>query len=59
ELTVDRTEVEEVFEVPLAFLLDPANQQFVEREFYGGCAEMIEFHYDSHRIWGATAFIIE
>ena len=35
ELNPDPDEVEEVFEVPLAFLLDPANHQRHSREFEG------------------------
>ena len=58
ELQLDHTEVEYAFEVPLPFLLDPANRQLVERDVGGSIAVMAEYHYDGHRIWGATAFII-
>jgi 8-oxo-dGTP pyrophosphatase MutT (NUDIX family) len=56
-LTVDRTEVESVFEVPLGYLLDPASQ----RQGSGNLdrvAYPIEFHFDGHRIWGVTASIM-
>jgi len=58
ELSLDRTEVEFVFEVPLAFLLDPKNKKMVERDVEGRVATLAEFHYGGQRIWGATAFII-
>jgi 8-oxo-dGTP pyrophosphatase MutT (NUDIX family) len=59
ELTLDSFEVAESFEVPLAFLIDPANRQRcvrteasgIERYFYA-------FSYERHYIWGATAGIL-
>ena len=54
-LTIDRNEVEFAFEVPLAYLTDPANHRLVEREWHGLSFSMVEFHYDGQRIWGATA----
>lgn len=55
ELQPDGSEVAEVFEVPLAFLLDPANhqrntvlQQGWQREYYA-------VPYGNYYIWGATA----
>lgn len=55
ELTVDKTEVECAFEVPLAFLANTDNHRMVAREWQGLSFSMVEFHYDGHRIWGATA----
>lgn len=55
DLTIDRTEVEYAFEVPLAFLQDPANHRLVAREWQGLSFSMVEFHYGGRRIWGATA----
>ena len=55
DLTIDRTEVEFAFEVPLPFLLDPANHRLVDREWQGLSFSMVEFHFDGKRIWGATA----
>ena len=55
---VDRTEVEFAFEVPLPFLLEPGNRRIVERDLYGKRVPMAEFHYEQHRIWGATAMMI-
>ena len=54
-LTLDRSEVEHAFEVPLSFLLDERNQQLSEREVHGVAVPMVEFNYASMRIWGATA----
>ena len=55
ELTVDKTEVEYTFEVPLSFLTDERNHVLVAREWQGLSFSMVEFHYEKQRIWGATA----
>lgn len=55
ELTIDTSEVEYAFEVPLDFLLDPANHRMVQREWRGLSFAMVEFHFEGQRIWGATA----
>lgn len=52
-------EVAEVFEVPLAFLLNPSNLKRYEMDYRGHRREMVEFHYQGHRIWGATAAILQ
>jgi len=54
-LTLDHSEVEHAFEVPLSFLLDESNQQLSEREVHGVAVPIVEFNYASMRIWGATA----
>ena len=51
-------EVDEVFEVPLSFLLDPSNLQRYTMHYRGKAREMVEFRYGSHRIWGATAAML-
>lgn len=51
-------EVAEVFEVPLAFFLEPANLRRYVMEFRGHRREMVEFVHGGHRIWGATAAIL-
>ncbi len=51
-------EVDEVFEVPLSFLLDPSNLQRYTMHFRGKAREMVEFRYGPHRIWGATAAML-
>jgi 8-oxo-dGTP pyrophosphatase MutT (NUDIX family) len=51
-------EVAEVFEVPLAFLLEPANLRRYTMEFRGHRRAMVEFVHGGHRIWGATAAML-
>lgn len=51
-------EVAEVFEVPLAFLLEPANLRRYTMEYRGHHRAMIEFVHGGHRIWGATAAML-
>jgi 8-oxo-dGTP pyrophosphatase MutT (NUDIX family) len=58
ELAPDPNEVEEVFEVPLAFLLDPRNHRRQTREFKGRTVGFYEMPYGRHYIWGVTAGII-
>ena len=55
ELAPDPREVESVFEVPLAFLLDPRNRQRRTREFQGLTVGYYVFEYQDRVIWGATA----
>jgi 8-oxo-dGTP pyrophosphatase MutT (NUDIX family) len=55
ELVPDPREVESVFEVPLAFLLDPRNRQRRTREFQGLTVGYYVFEYQDRVIWGATA----
>ncbi len=55
ELRADANEVEEIFEVPLAFLLDPANHQRHSREWQGELRWFFAMPYEEHYIWGATA----
>ncbi len=51
-------EVAEVFEVPLAFFLEPANLRRYVMDYRGHRREMVEFVHGGHRIWGATAAIL-
>jgi 8-oxo-dGTP pyrophosphatase MutT (NUDIX family) len=58
KLRINETEVDDSFEVPLAFLMNPANHQLHAKEFRG-----IERHYYAmpfaeRYIWGATAGIL-
>jgi 8-oxo-dGTP pyrophosphatase MutT (NUDIX family) len=57
-LAPDAGEVAEVFEVPLDFLLDPANRRRESREIAGRQRRYYAFTYKEHEIWGATAAII-
>jgi 8-oxo-dGTP pyrophosphatase MutT (NUDIX family) len=52
-------EVEEVFEVPLAFLLDPRNLQVHARRWQGSTRRYYAIPYGPHYIWGATARILK
>jgi 8-oxo-dGTP pyrophosphatase MutT (NUDIX family) len=54
-VNTDPFEVEEVFEVPLAFLLDPANHERHSREIEGHKREFHAMPFEGHYIWGATA----
>lgn len=51
-------EVAEVFEVPLAFFLEPTNLRRYTMEFRGQRRPMVEFVHGGHRIWGATAAML-
>ena len=57
-LTPDPREVAEIFEVPLAFLADPANRRRESREVGGRKRSFYAFSYGRHEIWGATAAIV-
>jgi 8-oxo-dGTP pyrophosphatase MutT (NUDIX family) len=48
-------EVEDVFEVPLEFLMDVANHQRHSREWQGVQRWFFAIPYQRHYIWGATA----
>ena len=52
------SEVAEVFEVPLDFLMDPANLRKVEVEHRGRIRHVLEYNWPGQRIWGATAAIL-
>jgi 8-oxo-dGTP pyrophosphatase MutT (NUDIX family) len=54
-LSIDPNEVDEAFEVPLAFILDPANQKRDSYDFQGVARHFYVFDYGERRIWGATA----
>jgi 8-oxo-dGTP pyrophosphatase MutT (NUDIX family) len=58
ELAPDPREVAEVFEVPLAFLMEERNRQRRTREFQGQQVGYYVFEYGERVIWGATAGIL-
>lgn len=58
ELRLDTFEVAEAFEVPLAFLLDPANHQRHSLHYRGKLRHYYAMPYGEYFIWGATAGII-
>lgn len=57
-LTLNREEVDEAFETPLAFLLDPANHERHSRVFKGSMRSYYAMPWGDRYIWGATAGII-
>lgn len=57
-LQPSEAEVASVFEVPLAFLLDPANQREASAEWLGRTRHYYEILWQDRRIWGATAAMI-
>jgi 8-oxo-dGTP pyrophosphatase MutT (NUDIX family) len=54
-LTLDRREVADAFEVPLSFLLDPANHVRRRRRFEDHEVELTDLPWGERNIWGATA----
>jgi len=54
----NEAEVADVFEVPLAFVLDPANHLRATAEWQGQTRHFYEIHWDNRRIWGATAAML-
>ncbi len=57
-LKPDPVEVAETFEVPLTFLMDPANHHRVEREYKGLTRAYYAMPFGQQYIWGATAGMI-
>ena len=55
---LDAFEVADAFEVPLGFLMDPANHVRRERNVHGVAVPYYEIHYGERNIWGATAGMI-
>jgi len=58
ELRISKSEVDDAFEVPLAFLMDPANHQVHSREFRGMERSYYAMPFAERYIWGATAGIL-
>ena len=57
-LIPDAAEVAEIFEVPLAFFLDPANAREGSRDMGGRPRSFHVFEPDGHYIWGITAALL-
>jgi 8-oxo-dGTP pyrophosphatase MutT (NUDIX family) len=57
-LRINAAEVDDVFEVPLAFLMDPANHQVHSKEFRGIERSYYAMPFADRYIWGATAGIL-
>ena len=58
EPTPDPTEVADVFETPLAFLMNTRNHQIGEVTYKGKRRTFYEMPHNGFRIWGVTAGII-
>ena len=58
-LLLQPEEVVSAFEVPLAYLADAGNRQVRERVIGTHRFAMPEWEYEGHRIWGATAMMID
>jgi 8-oxo-dGTP pyrophosphatase MutT (NUDIX family) len=58
QLTINHAEVVDAFEVPLAFLMNPANHQIHSKEFRGMERSYYAMPFAERYIWGATAGIL-
>ncbi len=57
-LQINRAEVDDAFEVPLAFLMNPNNHQLHAKEFRGVERTYYAMPFAERYIWGATAGIL-
>jgi 8-oxo-dGTP pyrophosphatase MutT (NUDIX family) len=55
ELRINPGEVDDAFEVPLAFLMDAANHQTHSKEYRGIMRSYYAMPFEERYIWGATA----
>ena len=58
KLRINEAEVDDTFEVPLAFLMDPVNHQVHSKEFRGMERSYYAMPFEERYIWGATAGIL-
>ena len=58
-LTISPGEVAEAFEVPLSFLMNPANHERHSAVWRGRRREYYAMPYNGHYIWGATAGMLK
>ena len=58
DLRIDAGEVEDAFEVPLSFLMNPLNHRLGQKEFRGRQRSFYEMPFAERHIWGATAGIL-
>ena len=58
ELALNPHEVADAFEVPLAFLMDPANHEIHAREWKGRIRQYYAIPFGDRYIWGVTAGIL-
>lgn len=57
-LSINKSEVDDAFEVPLSFLMDPGNHQLHSKEFRGALRSYYAMPFAERYIWGATAGIL-
>ncbi len=58
DLHINAGEVDDAFEVPLAFLMNPENHQVHSKEFRGMARSYYAMPFAERYIWGATAGIL-
>ena len=58
QLTLNPAEVDEAFEVPLQFLMEPANHQKHSRDWEGIKRYYFAIPFEQRQIWGVTAGIL-
>jgi hypothetical protein len=58
-LRLQEAEVEEAFEVPLDFILEPDNLRRERILWRGRERDIFAFEWEDRRIWGATAAILK
>jgi 8-oxo-dGTP pyrophosphatase MutT (NUDIX family) len=57
-LALNPAEVDDTFECPLAFLMNPANHRRESREWRGAMRSYYAISFGEHYIWGVTAGIL-
>jgi len=57
-IVINPAEIASAFEVPIDYLLDPANVSLDEGSFLGRSTLMPSYHYEGYKIWGVTAYIL-
>ena len=55
---LNNAEVSGIFDIPVSFFLNPANERVEKRERAGTMTDVFFFHYQHYEIWGATAAIL-
>jgi 8-oxo-dGTP pyrophosphatase MutT (NUDIX family) len=58
QITLNPSEVDEAFEVPLEFLMEPANHEKHSRDWEGIKRYYFAMPYEQRKIWGVTAGIL-
>jgi 8-oxo-dGTP pyrophosphatase MutT (NUDIX family) len=58
KLALNKSEVDETFEVPLSFLMEPKNLQRHSREWQGMTRSYYAIPFEQRYIWGVTAGIL-